>query len=230
MIASIVQRAAIALLVALPLACGRQHEATPSTTDSPPPGRIDTARRTPPEPHAEPRDTAAPARSPFELNPLVPGVRAGKITIGEDIESVARTLGRSDSGDAAMGHAWQFWFSKGSPGSDRATLGVYSVLNDSATHNEVREIMVTSRRFVTAAGVGAGSTLEAIEKAYPSLALAATHESANASDVIAIYDDVAGGIAFEIVRKHGAAASTGGCVAVIVHRKGISWESLKYEI
>jgi hypothetical protein len=228
MISRLHHACAIALLAAL-MACGGRRDATPPSSDSarqaerPAEGTSPSAPGRPGDRHDTitivrdtVHDTVMRAPSPFELNPLIAGERVGKITIGEDIESVNRTLGRSDSGDAAMGHAWQFWFAKGSR-AGRTMLGIYSVLNDSATHHEVREILVTSDRFVTAGKIGVGSSLDAIMKAYPGIALAATYKSPAAGGKVRVYDAIERGIAFEIIP---AATGSGRCIAVIIHRKG----------
>lgn len=128
---------------------------------------------------------------------IVPGKSIGQITLETPSQSLA-VLGKPDGGDAAMMKAWRIWYSrKKDKGIDSSHMvAVFTAMRTQDTQY-VKQIRVNSPRFKTAKGVGAGSSMAAIKKAYPGVQLVQTYESANKARRIAVYEDTKMGIAFE---------------------------------
>lgn len=128
---------------------------------------------------------------------IVPGQRIGQIRLEAPAQSLA-VLGKPDGGDAAMMKAWRIWYSRKKDNSIDSThmLAVFTAMRTQDTQY-VKQIRVNSPKFKTAKGVGAGSTLSAIKKAYPGIKLVRLYETANKARRIAVYEDTQQGIAFE---------------------------------
>ncbi|HEY9257565.1 hypothetical protein [Chitinophaga sp.] len=128
---------------------------------------------------------------------IVPGKSIGQIKLEAPAQSLA-VLGKPDGGDAAMMKAWRIWYSRKKDKSIDSShmLAVFTAMRTQDTQY-VKQIRVNSPRFRTAKGVGAGSTIAAIKKAYPGVQLVQTYESANKARRIAVYEDTKTGIAFE---------------------------------
>jgi hypothetical protein len=155
------------------------------------------------------------ATGPREL--IVPGVRIAKVTLGQPLDSMMRVLGRADSGDGWAGHVMAFWKSRPDASGKRYQLAIYAALDTGARFHQIREIRVTSPRFVTADGISTASTLGDILRAYPGVR--AVEEYKERGGVFRIYDDRQKGIGFDVERV--AADSTKGrCVEVTVHPPG----------
>lgn len=132
---------------------------------------------------------------------IVPGKSIGQVKLETPAESLA-VLGRPDGGDAAMMKAWRIWYSRKKDNSMDSShmLAVFTAMRTQDTQY-VKQIRVTSPRFRTPKGVGAGSSMKAIKKAYPDVRLVQTYESANKARRIAVYEDTKQGIAFESINS-----------------------------
>lgn len=128
------------------------------------------------------------------------GRSIGRIHVNQNAEEVIRLLGKPKSGDAAMGKAVSFW----------EEYAVYTV-RDTGAHPiaRVKEIRVATPGFKSSKGIGVGSGLANIQKAYKVSKSESYQSSGKSFDV---YSDPSG-IAFEI-------DATGTCVAVIVFPSG----------
>lgn len=128
---------------------------------------------------------------------IVPGKSIGQIELESPAQSLA-VLGKPDGGDAAMMKAWRIWYSRKKDNSIDSShmLAVFTAMRTQDTQY-VKQIRVTSPKFKTSKGVGPGSTIAAIKKAYPDLQRVQTYESANKARKIVVYQDSRQGIAFE---------------------------------
>ncbi|RBL92558.1 hypothetical protein [Chitinophaga flava] len=148
---------------------------------------------------------------------IVPGVSIGMVSINEPAPQLD-VLGKPDGGDAAMMKAWRLWYGRKKDGSlDSAhVLAVFTAMRTQDTQY-VKEIRVTSPEFKTAKGMGAGSTMADIRKAYPGLRLQRVYVSGNKSRRIEVYDDKKLGIAFETNQSRSRRPV---CSMVVVHTPG----------
>ncbi|SJZ98891.1 hypothetical protein SAMN04488128_102175 [Chitinophaga eiseniae] len=148
---------------------------------------------------------------------IVPGESIGQVKLEMPANELA-SLGKPDTGDAAMMKAWRIWYGrrKGGAVDSAAVLAVFTAMRTQDTQY-VKEIRVTSRRFRTAEKVGAGSTMTAIRKAYPGLKLVKVYAAKNKSRRIEVYDDEKLGIAFETANARSRRAL---CSMVVVHTPG----------
>lgn len=137
-------------------------------------------------------------------NRIVPGVSLGDVKIGALAESLTR-LGRPYSGDTAMQKAWATWLGKGAARLDIFT----SVRVDQST---IRLVRATSPSFRTAGNLGPGVSERRIRRAFPRAKSVGTYRSPEGGPPVYLFDDVRGGLAFEVGR--------GRCLAVAVHEKG----------
>jgi len=128
---------------------------------------------------------------------IVPGKSIGQIKLESPAQSLA-VLGKPDGGDAAMMKAWRIWYSRKKDNSIDSShmLAVFTAMRTQDTQY-VKQIRVNSPKFKTSKGVGPGSTIAAIKKAYPDLQRVQTYESANKARRIVVYQDSRQGIAFE---------------------------------
>ncbi|MBC9930678.1 hypothetical protein [Chitinophaga qingshengii] len=148
---------------------------------------------------------------------IVPGKSIGQVKLEMPANELA-SLGKPDTGDAAMMKTWRIWYGRKKDGAlDYAsTLAVFTAMRTADTQY-VKEIRVTSPRFRTPAGVGAGSTMTMIKKAYPGLRLQKVYVSKNKARRIEVYDDEKLGIAFETAN---ARSRRPLCSMVVVHTPG----------
>jgi len=128
---------------------------------------------------------------------IVPGKSIGQIKLEAPAQSLA-VLGKPDGGDAAMMKAWRIWYSrkKDKTIDSLHLLAVFTAMRTQDTQY-VKQIRVNSPRFKTVKGIGAGSTIAAIKKAYPDVQPVQTYESANKARRIVVYEDTKMGVAFE---------------------------------
>jgi hypothetical protein len=174
---------------------------------------------TPPETNpdtAAVSDAAAPAKpaAPDSAFLIVPGDRIGQVALNMTSEQLSSTLGRADSGDAAMGKALMFWVSKGSSGP-RHYLAVYTV-NDfkgEGSQPKVQQVQITSPQFRTANGIGTGMSLPEVRQQFGQLQPIGYYTDSRQQQVY-IYDDRAQGIAFEV------SVADSVCTAITVHQQG----------
>ncbi|HVI43287.1 MAG TPA: hypothetical protein VM802_00390 [Chitinophaga sp.] len=148
---------------------------------------------------------------------IIPGKSIGHITIGAPSEAL-RVLGMPDGGDAAMMKAWHYWFGRTRSKTIDSShmLAVYTAMRTQDTQY-VKEIRVNSPRFRTDKGVGPGSLMSEIRKAYPGLKLAKSYLSQNMQHQLDVYDDKELGIAFETANPE---SNNPVCVMVVVHNPG----------
>ena len=128
---------------------------------------------------------------------IVPGKSIGQVKLETPAQSLV-VLGKPDGGDAAMMKAWRIWYSRKKDNSIDSShmLAVFTAMRTQDTQY-VKQIRVNSPRFKTVKGVGVGSPIAVIKKAYPGAQLVQTYESANGARRIAVYEDTKLGIAFE---------------------------------
>lgn len=137
---------------------------------------------------------------------VVPGEKAGAITIGQSAESL-RTLGPPTTQDSAMGKSWATWVAK-----DGTELDIFTTYKDDTMKEKVvKLIRATSPDFRTNEGTGPGQTADSIKAKHPSLKRVATYKNSKGYP-IQVWDDKAAGVAFE--------TDVNRCVGVIVHEKG----------
>lgn len=128
---------------------------------------------------------------------IVPGKSIGQIKLETPAQSLA-VLGKPDGGDAAMMKAWRIWYSRKKDETIDSShmVAVFTAMRTQDTQY-VKQIRVNSPKFKTVKGVGAGSTIATIKKAYPNVQLVQTYLSANKARRIVVYQDSKSGIAFE---------------------------------
>jgi hypothetical protein len=144
---------------------------------------------------------------------IVPGVRAGKLYLGQDMTQVADLLGSPDDGDAAMGSALGIWYTKSSSDvTRRDPISIFSSYRDSnMVVKVVKQLSVSAADFRTSNGIHTGFTLNALQSAYPGLKKIQQFISGNSHDTLKVYDSVKEGIAFDIIKDT--------CSAITVHPK-----------
>ncbi len=155
---------------------------------------------------------------------VIPGKSIGLSAINEKDVQVYKQLKAASTEDASMGgKVVATWYSKPIIHSGDTLINstsIYFTTNMGQKNQATRvdHIRVTSPYFVTKQGLGSGSTLRNILKQFPKLKKAGSYTSPTAKQEVNIYDDSAGGIAFEIDTQQ-------KCIAITVHRPGkISFE------
>jgi hypothetical protein len=136
---------------------------------------------------------------------ITPGGGIGKITIGENADSVAKALGKPDSSDAAMGSKLVTWYDKHNPKAYQ--LNVFSHRNMGANDeaiSRVKAIRVTSPVFNTSEMIHADVPFSEIKKCFSLRKITSPNKKG-----VTIYNDQKGGIAFEVNGKN-------ICTAIIV--------------
>lgn len=143
---------------------------------------------------------------------IIPGIRAGAVYLGEDMQDVFKLLGKPDDGDAAMGSAVGIWYTKSTADSSRRNpLTIFSSYRDSnMVVKAVKQLSVTAPEFSTADGIHTGLKLAALQAAYPALKQAERYVNEH-KDTLSIYDNLSEGIAFDIQQDT--------CSAIIIHPK-----------
>jgi len=138
-----------------------------------------------------------------------PGTGIGKIKIGSSTDSVIKTLGEPDAGDAAMGASLMTWYANHNSGSYHTSVYAHHSYNDKDEGlAKVKAIRVTSPDFNTAEMVHVGMPLDSIAAHYN-----LRSQSQNGNGTYKVYDDNQEGIAFEIDRQE-------KCSAIIVFEEG----------
>jgi len=136
---------------------------------------------------------------------IVPGKRIGKIYLGQDMKEVFDLLGTPDDGDAAMGSAVGVWI--------KSSMTIYSHYRDSTmVVKAVKQISVASDTYYTAEKIATGMSLNQVKAAYPALKASASYVNLKNKDKLQVYDDLEGGIAFDIQNNK--------CTMITVHPKG----------
>lgn len=165
-----------------------------------------TSALTPPAPAAPQSDTRA----------IIPGGIIGKVIIGRPLEDLP--LGPPTFGEGAAGTTWSTWNAE-KPEVDTGVIHTVDVLSHlGKTGPQVALVRVTSPYFRTANGLSTGSTLDAIRKAFPHVQRVGQYSPRQVPISVALYDDSARGIAFEILcDAKGATTPTSRCLAISVH-------------
>lgn len=140
---------------------------------------------------------------------IVPGKSIGKISLKENAEEVYKTLGKPDSGDAAMGKSLSTWYANHNPkGYQTQIFCSRNMGSPDETTNRVKQIRVTSPFFKTKEGIGTGAVLAQIQAKFKVIKTASFK---NKKPPYTIFDNRKG-IAFEV--------SGGKCTAVIIYLPG----------
>ena len=133
---------------------------------------------------------------------IVPGQSIGEISLGEDMESVGKKLGKPNAGDAAMGKAWGIWFDDDSTGNE---LAIYSSYRDTSMRvKDVKQIRITSNRFKTQDGFSLGRSLRDTKLKFPAMEQLSAYLNEQ-KDTVLVYDAKQDGIGFEFAKGKGVA-------------------------
>lgn len=128
---------------------------------------------------------------------IVPGISIGQTTINESGENVHKRLGTPDGGDAAMGKSISIWY------ANHDTTGYVTQMYFSRGQGDdeikrVKQIRVTSPAFKISNKVYTGTPFKSVWASYKLKKVATfTDKGGNRS----LYDDVKGGIAFDVDDK-----------------------------
>jgi hypothetical protein len=144
---------------------------------------------------------------------IIPGKSVGQMAINGNADSLATSLGKPDSSDAAMGAAMMLWRNKYKKGVYKTI--VYAHRNMGAADENVshiKAIYVSAPFFKTADYSGAGSDLRDVRKLFK---LTMHPIPGYTTKQLAFYNDYGAGISF-------AADSTGRCHGVLVYARGDS--------
>jgi hypothetical protein len=144
---------------------------------------------------------------------IIAGKQAGRIYLGQNIQDVFKLLGKPDDGDAAMGSALGIWYSGDQAESRSNSMVVFSSYRDSnMVIKAVKQVSVSAPAFQTTDGIHTGVKLAALLAAYPSIKKVESYvNSKDKTDTLKVYDSIAEGIAFDILKDT--------CTAITVHVK-----------
>lgn len=153
---------------------------------------------------------------------IIPGKSIGLTSLGQKNSELSKHLGPAAKGEAAMGGKTLLtWYSKpvihGTDTVINETEIYFTTQMEEETESRVRHIRITSSFFATAQHISTGSTQDSIQKYFPGIKKIASYTSPKTKKQVLIYDDVKGGIAFEI--------ENGKCVGITVHQP----DDLAYE-
>ena len=148
-------------------------------------------------------------------NEIVPGVRIGIARIGASTLSI-ESLGEPKAFRARPNHGlWQSY--SGATGHRLDVFGESLAVGD-AVDDRIAVVRVTSPSFLTSPrALGPGASERTMRRSYPRARSVGTYRAPGGTAPIHVFDDVRGGIAFEVLK--------GRCVAVAVHRRGVPVES-----
>lgn len=158
-----------------------------------------------------------PQKIPVVNLNIIPGQSIGNVSLEQNASELA-FLGTADLSDAAMGKAWETWYSsKSNKVSGKTELNIYTTYKDREMNEKVvRQIRITSPDFKTPEGLSVGSSFEEIHKTFAHLEMQGSFIKPNTTNTIKLYDAVDSGIAFEIENTDPQT-----CTAIIVHRKHV---------
>jgi hypothetical protein len=128
---------------------------------------------------------------------IVPGTSIGQTTINESGESVHKRLGTPDGGDAAMGKSVSIWYANHDT-TGYVTQMYFSRGQGNDEIKRVKQIRVTSPFFKINNEVHAGVPLKNVLLLYKLKKVALFTDK---GDSRSLYDDVKGGIAFDVDDK-----------------------------
>ena len=152
---------------------------------------------------------------------IQPGEYIGNTKLGEKVEEMSKALGNADGGDAAMGKAWSFWYSRKKDNSIDSSrfLAVYSVREeaDGKEAMVVKQVRVNTASFKTTKGLKIGSSYIEVKKLFPAIKVVAQYEDRVKGKKVTVYDVRNSGIAFEMTAENGRKEI---CSAITVHPRG----------
>lgn len=170
------------------LSCKQKNVSTPAETSQP-----DSIIKA-----ADTSVVDLPGDKPVPLAQLiVPGISLGQTTINESAENVHKRLGTPDGGDAAMGKSISIWY------ANHDTTGYVTQMYFSRGQGDdevkrVKQIRVTSPAFKINSKLHVGTHLKSVWPLYKLKKVATfTDNGGNRS----LYDDIKGGIAFDVDDK-----------------------------
>jgi hypothetical protein len=162
---------------------------------------------------AKTNDTTAadlPGDKPVPLAQLiVPGISVGQTAINESSENIHKKLGKPDGGDAAMGKSISIWYANHDT-TGYVTQMYFSRNMGNDETSRVKQIRVTSPWFKISNKIHAGVPFNSVEPAYKLKKVALF---ADKGQQRSLYDDVKGGISFEVNDK-------GIITSIAVHEPG----------
>nr|WP_067059305.1 hypothetical protein [Mucilaginibacter sp. L294] len=128
---------------------------------------------------------------------VVPGVSIGQTTINESGENVHKRLGTPDAGDAAMGKSISIWY------ANHDTTGYVTQMYFSRGQGDdevkrVKQIRVTSPVFKINSKLHTGVPLKSVWPLYHLKKVATFTDNGSKRS---LYDDIKGGIAFDVDDK-----------------------------
>lgn len=147
---------------------------------------------------------------------IIPGKSIGLSFINEKDAQLYKQLKKPATEDASMGgKVVATWYSGPIIHTGDTVINstnIYFTTNMGQKNQATRidHIRVTSSFFITKQGLSSGSTFRNIQKQFPKIRKAGSYTSPSTKQEVIIYDDVAGGIAFEIDAQH-------KCIAITVH-------------
>ena len=146
-------------------------------------------------------DTAAmdfPGDKPVPLAQLiVPGISVGQTTINESGENIHKRLGTPDGGDAAMGKSVSIWYTNHDT-SGYVTQMYFSRDMGNDETSRVKQIRVTSPFFKINNKLHTGVPLKNVLSLYKLKKVALFTDKGESRS---LYDDVKGGISFDVDDK-----------------------------
>ncbi len=147
---------------------------------------------------------------------IIPGEIIGHLRLGADENTATAKFPKSYYSEGAAGHSVEIWKSQ-----DGNTVAVASEVDShGGLTRPIVEIEVSSPYFRTRGGIGPGSSLSAVEQAYPN-ARAVRHAPKSAYvGKIALLDDKTHGIAFQFPVASGKLSKNAHCTAVVIYAKG----------
>ncbi|MBW8685368.1 hypothetical protein [Chitinophaga rhizophila] len=152
---------------------------------------------------------------------IEPGESIGNTKLGMTVDAIAQELGSADGGDAAMGKAWSFWYSRHQDKSLDSSrfLAIYAVREETNGTEAmvVKQVRVNTPSFTTARGLKVGSAYIEIKKLHPAIKVVAQYEDRVRGKKITVYDVRSAGIAFEMTTEKGRREV---CSAITVHPRG----------
>lgn len=141
---------------------------------------------------------------------IVPGKQVGALFLGQDMKDVFTLLGNADDGDAAMGSALAIW--------KKDSISIFSSYRDSnMVVKAAKQIATASSTYLTADHIHTGMTQTQLIDAWPAVRLSGVFVHEKTNDTLKVFDDMAGGIAFDIEQDLVS--------RIIVHEKGRSVEA-----
>ena len=151
--------------------------------------------------------SATSTKKPDSAKLIIPGKSIGLTRIYENADSVFQILGKPDSSDAAMGKMMASWYRN----NHETHIFFSRNMGNADESSRVKQIRITSPYFITANGISVGSALDSINQYFPNAKNAASYISPKTKKEVIIYDDLKGGVAFEIDTQK-------KCIGINIHK------------